>query len=47
MAGVARSIMREPSGSVPLIICVMPMSPSTTVTVDPGSEVGAEQVNGE
>ena len=47
MAGVARSIMCEPSGAVPLIICVMPMSPSTTVTVDPGREVGAAQVSEE
>ena len=47
VAGVARSIMCEPSGAVPLIICVMPMSPSTTVTVDPGREVGAAQVSEE
>jgi hypothetical protein len=45
--GVPRSIMREPTGAVPLIILDMPMSPSVTVTVLPGSDLGAEQVNRE
>jgi hypothetical protein len=39
--------MCEPSGAVPLIICVMPMSANVTLTMGPGSEVGAEQVNRE
>ncbi len=43
--GTARSIMCAPSGAVPPIIWVIPMSPSVTLTVRPGRPGGAVQVN--
>jgi len=47
VAGGTRSIMWPPNGAVPPIIWVIPMSPSITATVVPGSEGGAEHVNRE
>jgi hypothetical protein len=47
VAGVTRSIMWPPNGAVPPIIWVIPMSPSITSTVVPGSDAGAAHVNRE
>ena len=43
--GTARSIMCAPSGALPPIIWVIPMSPSVTMTVLPGRSGGAVQVS--
>ena len=45
--GIAESIMCAPRGATPPIIWCMPMSAKTTLTVCPGSELGAEQVRRE
>jgi len=47
VAGATRSIMWPPNGAVPPIIWVVPMSPSITSTVVPGSDGGAAHVNRE